>query len=212
MASGCSLLREDERLGGTPVIFLTAKGMTADRIAGFRAGVDDYNLKPLTPTNWWCGYATWRSARSACSKRPATPIPTWPMAKQIGELRTILQGGGRPRAWSIPTPREASVCSWWPKANEQEMPVSWRHRSATSRKVERRAKIGTASRTELVRYALEHGFGAPRCKAGARLRSTKAGPTAIGSSRSRPLPWAAGQRWQHSDRALGRSGRRVNAN
>ena len=42
-------LRADERLGGTPVIFLTAKGMTADRIAGFQAGADDYIPKPFDP-------------------------------------------------------------------------------------------------------------------------------------------------------------------
>ncbi|MCY3653603.1 MAG: response regulator, partial [Cyanobacteria bacterium MAG IRC1_bin_28] len=42
-------LREDERLAGTPVVFLTAKGMTADRIAGFMAGVDDYIPKPFDP-------------------------------------------------------------------------------------------------------------------------------------------------------------------
>ena len=43
------LLREDERLGGTPVIFLTAKGMTADRTQGYLAGVDDYIPKPFDP-------------------------------------------------------------------------------------------------------------------------------------------------------------------
>ena len=32
-------VREDERLGGTPVIFLTAKGMTLDRTQGYLAGV-----------------------------------------------------------------------------------------------------------------------------------------------------------------------------
>ena len=42
-------LRADERLGGTPVIFLTAKGMTADRIAGFNAGADDYIPQALRP-------------------------------------------------------------------------------------------------------------------------------------------------------------------
>ena len=42
-------LRADERLGGTPVIFLTAKGMTADRTQGYLAGVDDYIPKPFDP-------------------------------------------------------------------------------------------------------------------------------------------------------------------
>ena len=42
-------MRDDERLGGTPVIFLTAKGMTADRTQGYLAGVDDYIPKPFDP-------------------------------------------------------------------------------------------------------------------------------------------------------------------
>ncbi len=46
-------IREDERLGGTPVIFLTAKGMTADRTQGYQAGVDDYMPKPFDPNGGW---------------------------------------------------------------------------------------------------------------------------------------------------------------
>ena len=42
-------LRADERLGGTPVIFLPAQGMTADRTQGYLAGVDDYIPKPFDP-------------------------------------------------------------------------------------------------------------------------------------------------------------------
>jgi len=42
-------IREDEKLGGTPVIFLTAKGMTLDRTEGYLAGVDDYISKPFDP-------------------------------------------------------------------------------------------------------------------------------------------------------------------
>ena len=51
-ANGYALLekiREDEKLGGTPVIFLTAKGMTLDRTEGYLAGVDDYISKPFDP-------------------------------------------------------------------------------------------------------------------------------------------------------------------
>ena len=60
-------LRADERLGGTPVIFLTAKGMTADRTQGYMAGVDDYIPKPFDPDEWWRGSATWRSVSSAAA-------------------------------------------------------------------------------------------------------------------------------------------------
>eukprot|EP00545_Synedropsis_sp_CCMP1620_P001083 CAMPEP_0119007336 /NCGR_PEP_ID=MMETSP1176-20130426/2941_1 /TAXON_ID=265551 /ORGANISM="Synedropsis recta cf, Strain CCMP1620" /LENGTH=294 /DNA_ID=CAMNT_0006959459 /DNA_START=160 /DNA_END=1044 /DNA_ORIENTATION=+ len=42
-------IREDDRLVGVPVVLLTAKGMTQDRIAGFRAGADAYIPKPFDP-------------------------------------------------------------------------------------------------------------------------------------------------------------------
>ena len=41
-------LREDEKLA-TPILLLTAKGDTDDRIAGLEAGADDYLPKPFEP-------------------------------------------------------------------------------------------------------------------------------------------------------------------
>lgn len=43
------LIRADERLERVPVVLLTAKGMTQDRIAGYRAGADVYLPKPFVP-------------------------------------------------------------------------------------------------------------------------------------------------------------------
>lgn len=43
------LIRADERLERVPVILLTAKGMTEDRIAGYKAGADVYLPKPFSP-------------------------------------------------------------------------------------------------------------------------------------------------------------------
>lgn len=40
-------LMEQIRPTGMPVIFLTAKGSTADRVQGLRAGADDYLVKPF---------------------------------------------------------------------------------------------------------------------------------------------------------------------
>ncbi len=42
-------LMEYIRPTGTPVIFLTAKGMLADRVRGLRMGADDYIVKPFEP-------------------------------------------------------------------------------------------------------------------------------------------------------------------
>lgn len=48
------LIRADERLERVPVILLTAKGMTQDRIAGYRAGADVYLPKPFIPEELLC--------------------------------------------------------------------------------------------------------------------------------------------------------------
>jgi DNA-binding NarL/FixJ family response regulator len=42
-------LRASSRTAIVPIIFLTAKDETADRVAGFRAGVDAYITKPFEP-------------------------------------------------------------------------------------------------------------------------------------------------------------------
>jgi DNA-binding response OmpR family regulator len=44
----CRRLRDDPLLANTPILFLTAKGRTEDRIEGFQAGADDYITKPFS--------------------------------------------------------------------------------------------------------------------------------------------------------------------
>jgi len=43
----CRAMREDPRLADIPVLFLTAKVKSQDKIAGFNAGGDDYLCKPF---------------------------------------------------------------------------------------------------------------------------------------------------------------------
>ena len=45
----CRRLRSDSRTVGTPIIFLTAKTQSTDKIAGLAAGADDYVSKPFDP-------------------------------------------------------------------------------------------------------------------------------------------------------------------
>lgn len=48
-ASGIALCERIRATSGTPVILLTAKDSTDDRIAGLLAGADDYLTKPFSP-------------------------------------------------------------------------------------------------------------------------------------------------------------------
>ena len=42
-------LREDETLGGLPIMMLTARAQESDIDQGFSAGADDYIVKPFSP-------------------------------------------------------------------------------------------------------------------------------------------------------------------
>lgn len=43
----CRMIRADNRLRNVPIVFLTAKGQTEDRIKGLESGADDYIPKPF---------------------------------------------------------------------------------------------------------------------------------------------------------------------
>lgn len=45
----CRRIRQNRKMEMTPVMFLTAKGEEADRVAGLELGADDYIVKPFSP-------------------------------------------------------------------------------------------------------------------------------------------------------------------
>ena len=161
-------LRANERLGGTPVIFLTAKGMTIDRTQGYQAGVDDYIPKPFDPDELVARVRNVvnRQERLLAEAARFADIDVSQMAQQITEIKSMLtqgeSGTSKPNN-SIPsfTPREASVLQL---VAEGLMNKEIARQLETSiRNVEKYVsrlfiKTETSSRTELVRYALENNL------------------------------------------------------
>ena len=159
-------IREDERLSGTPVIFLTAKGMTLDRTQGYLAGVDDYISKPFDPDELAARVKNVINRQERLLKEAAKFADTdvIKMAQQITEIRSMLtnkNARSEENSISIPTftPREASVLQL---VAEGLMNKEIARKLETSiRNVEKYVsrlfiKTSTSSRTELVRYALEN--------------------------------------------------------
>ena len=158
-------LRGDERLGGTPVIFLTAKGMTADRTQGYLAGVDDYIPKPFDPDELVARVRNVAQRQQRLLQEAArfADADMGQIAKQITEIRSLLaQAEALPAQDTVQhsfTPRESSVLQL---VAEGLMNKEIARQLETSiRNVEKYVsrlfiKTGTSSRTELVRYALQH--------------------------------------------------------
>jgi DNA-binding NarL/FixJ family response regulator len=159
-------VREDVRFKGLPVLFLTARGMTSDRIQGYNAGCDAYLSKPFDPEELVAMVGNLMERRAAQTPDTGDLPDIAVMARQIEEIKAMLtQKGGLPK---IPsdiridlTPREQSVLDL---VAEGLMNKEIASRLETSvRNVEKYvsrlfSKTGTNSRTELVRFALEHGL------------------------------------------------------
>lgn len=161
-------LRDDARFEALPVIFLTARGMTADRIQGYQAGCDAYLPKPFDPEELVAIVSSLLERRAASSRAAGDGDKSdiADIREQIAQIRALLTQRGTISQTPAPikidfTPREQSVLDL---VVEGLMNKEIARRLDTSvRNVEKYvsrlfSKTGTNSRTELVRYALEHGL------------------------------------------------------
>ncbi len=158
-------MREDPRFNKLPVVFLTARGMTKDRIQGYKAGVDAYLSKPFDPDELVAIVTNILVRRAALAEgEGGTDIAD--LASQVAEIKSLLTNRQTLVTTPSPiqidfTPREQSVLNL---VAQGLMNKEIARRLETSvRNVEKYVsrlfgKTGTNSRTELVRYALEHGL------------------------------------------------------
>jgi DNA-binding NarL/FixJ family response regulator len=160
-------LREEPQFKTLPIVFLTARGMTADRIQGYNAGCDAYISKPFDPDELVAVVKNLLEKQAATRSGGDDEVHNIAdMARQIAEIRALLTQRGAIAQTTTPvkldlTPREQSVLNL---VVDGLMNKEIARRLETSvRNVEKYVsrlfvKTGTNSRTELVRYALEHGL------------------------------------------------------
>ena len=161
-------LREEPRFKTLPVVLLTAKGMTTDRISGYQAGCDAYLPKPFDPEELLAIVENLlerrKSLQTTNGEEENLDIAT--LASQIAEIKAMLTGKSAiAKTTSLIkidlTPREQSVLDLVAKGLMNKEIA--RDLKTSVRNVEKYVsrlftKTGTNSRTELVRYALEHGL------------------------------------------------------
>ncbi|MEM9151711.1 MAG: response regulator transcription factor [Cyanobacteria bacterium P01_F01_bin.3] len=157
-------MREDSRFSRLPVVFLTARGMTKDRIEGYQASVDAYLSKPFDPDELVAVVTNLIERHSALTEGPTTDIEE--LANQVAEIRAILKNQPHLTLKKSDvdidfTPREQSVLDLVAQGLMNKEIASQLDTSV--RNVEKYvsrlfSKTETNSRTELVRFALEHGL------------------------------------------------------
>nr|WP_293120945.1 response regulator transcription factor [Okeania sp. SIO1I7] len=161
-------LREDPRFKALPVVFLTAKGMTTDRIQGYQAGCDAYLSKPFDPEELVAIVENLLERRMVAktTNEGENTSDIAVLAGQIAEIKAMLMGKNTIAQTPSPikidlTPREQSVLDLVARGLMNKEIA--RDLNTSVRNVEKYVsrlftKTGTNSRTELVRYALEHGL------------------------------------------------------
>jgi DNA-binding NarL/FixJ family response regulator len=159
-------LREDARFKSLPVVFLTARGMTSDRIQGYESGCDAYLSKPFEPEELEAIVKNLLARRATIISSNSSSGELEKITQEIQEIKNILGQGSSlvkiPSDLNITlTPREQSVLDL---VAEGLMNKEIAKKLETSvRNVEKYVsrlfnKTGTSSRTELVRFALKHGL------------------------------------------------------
>ena len=163
-------LREDPRYRSIPVVFLTARGMTSDRIQGYEAGCDAYLSKPFDPEELEAIVKNLLSKTRTAPSSGDSSGELEKIAKELVEIKAKLDDklGGNNGITVTPspikidlTPREQSVLDLVARGLMNKEIA--RELNTSVRNVEKYVsrlfgKTGTNSRTELVRFALQHGL------------------------------------------------------
>ncbi len=159
-------LREDSRFKSLPVVFLTARGMTSDRIEGYKAGCDAYLSKPFDPEELEVIVKNLLEKQKLNTQSSGNTPHLEEIAQELREIKDKL--GQTSNLVTTPppnkidlTPREQNVLDL---VAQGLMNKEIAKKLETSvRNVEKYVsrlfnKTETNSRTELVRFALTHGL------------------------------------------------------
>jgi DNA-binding NarL/FixJ family response regulator len=158
-------IRADERLQRVPVILLTAKAMTQDRIAGYKAGADVYLPKPFNPDELLSILDNAILRRRQMQGQGGSMVD---LKQDMASIKELLKQNGanlvkKTNVYLTPTEREVLdlLCKGYTSqeiATERGVILPGVTRVIQSLY----SKTETQTRTELVRWAIQTGYVAPR--------------------------------------------------
>jgi DNA-binding NarL/FixJ family response regulator len=159
-------IREDSRFQNLPVIFLTARGMTSDRIEGYNAGCDAYLPKPFEPDELEAIVKNLLEKEKARKEATPSNVQLEEIARDLKDIKQKIDGSSQFTTTPPPipidlTPREQSVLDLVAQGlMNKEIAKTLQTSVRNVEKYVSRlfSKTGTNSRTELVRFALKHGL------------------------------------------------------
>jgi DNA-binding NarL/FixJ family response regulator len=159
-------LKEDSRYSNIPVVFLTAKGMTSDRIEGYTAGCDAYLPKPFDPDELEAIVRNLLEKKRERQESQSSNLQLEELVRDVKDIKDKLESKHQLTVTESPikidlTPREQSVLDLVSQGLMNKEIAKTLQTSV--RNVEKYVsrlfgKTGTNSRTELVRFALKHGL------------------------------------------------------
>lgn len=159
-------LKEDSRYSDIPVVFLTAKGMTSDRIEGYTAGCDAYLPKPFDPDELEAIVRNLLEKKKERQTDGVGNVQLDELVRDVKDIKDKLDSNNKFSVTEPPikidlTPREQSVLDLVSQGLMNKEIAKTLQTSV--RNVEKYVsrlfgKTGTNSRTELVRFALIHGL------------------------------------------------------
>lgn len=158
-------IRADERLQRVPVILLTAKAMTQDRIAGYKAGADVYLPKPFNPDELLSILDNAILRRRQMQGQGGSMVD---LKEDMASIKELLKQNGanlvkKTDVYLTPTEREVLdlLCKGY--TNQEIATERGVILPGVTRVIQALySKTGTQTRTELVRWAIQTGYVAPR--------------------------------------------------
>jgi DNA-binding NarL/FixJ family response regulator len=155
----------DARWQRIPILMLTAKSLTTDRIAGYRAGANMYLTKPFIPEELLSMLDNlWRRQEEIRKSGSSVNGDLLQVQEDLQTIKTIMQQNAgqmvqRTSVYLTPTEREVLLLLSQGMTNAEiarERQVNIKNLTKMITKMN--AATGTRNRTELVRWGLQTGY------------------------------------------------------